>query len=141
MTLKSRWSRVGLGAALVLVGFLRSPATEAERTPFFAASVIFAGGETNLALTDSDATRINLPPAFDGWGCYIGDTQRVGVAFTKQVTCGGPWGFVDTFVSCDPKHRNAMASLRLRQAVQGTKAEIDTAEKVTIAAGCGYSKK
>jgi len=118
-----------------------SSVAEAEGRPLFVASLIFKGGETGLDLADDDATRVPLPTVFKGWGCYVDATQRVGSAFTKKVTCGGPWGFVDTFVTCDAKHREAMAVLRLRQPINGTKQEVDAAERVTITAGCGYSKK
>lgn len=51
----------------------------------------------------------------------------------KTITCGGKWGFVDAFVSCDSKHRKASAQLRLRQP-----ARQDAASKVTIGVVCGY---
>ena len=102
---------------------------------------MFAGGETHLDLADAVATPISMPPVFAGWGCYIGDTQRIGNGYTKRITCGGRWGFVETFATCDSKHPDATSILRLRQAIDGTKQEVDAAEKVTISVGCGYSRK
>lgn len=137
-----RYQRALLGFAIAALVFLgSSPVMTAERPPFFVASVIFKGGETRLDVPDNDATRVPLPAVFQGWGCYVDSTQRVGSAFTKKVTCGGPWGFVDTFVTCDAKHREGMAVLRRRQPIDGTKEDADAAERVTITAGCGYSKK
>lgn len=137
-----RYQSALLGLAIAAVVFLASSSVvTAERPPFFVASVIFKGGETRLDVPDNDATRVPLPAVFQGWGCYVDSTPRVGSAFTKKVTCGGPWWFVDTFVTSDAKHREGIAVLRLRQPIDGTKGEVDAAEKGTITAGCGYSKK
>ena len=100
---------------------------------------MFKGGETRLDLTDdAAAVSVPLPAVFSGWSCYVGDTQRQGSAYLKKITCGGKWGFVDTFVSCDAKNRRSGSALRLRQPIAGTKQEIDAAEKVTISVGCQY---
>ena len=115
--------------------------TRAERRPIFVGAVIFAGGETRLDLADATATPLSLPPVFAGWGCYVGDTQRVGSGYTKRTTCGGRWGFVETFVTCDAKHPDATSILRLRQPIDSTKQEVDAAEKVTITVGCGYARR
>ena len=108
----------------------------AERSPTFDGAVIFSGGETRMELTEKLAT-VPLPPAFAGWTCYIDGTQRNGPAYFKAITCGGKWGFVDTFVSCDPKHRTDSAKLRLRQPAAGDRVE-SAAEKLTIGVVCGY---
>jgi hypothetical protein len=121
----------------VFVFLCFSSSAEAERAPVFEGAVIFSGGETKLDLTDALAT-VPLPPDFVGWTCYIDGTQRNGPAYFKLITCGGKWGFVDTFVSCDSKHRNDSAKLRLRQPIAGDKAARAAAEKVTIGVVCGY---
>jgi hypothetical protein len=125
--------------ALALVW--NSPAALGEQPPFFVASVLSDDGETTITLSDKAATSVPMPAAFTGWGCYIGDTQRLGASYVKKITCGGPWGFVDTFVTCGPNRRSADAILRLRQPIAGGKEEADAAGKLTISAGCAYSKK
>lgn len=111
-------------------------AARGEHRAIFVASVIFPGGETRLDLSDMDATRVALPATFAGWGCYIGDTQRTEFGYTKQITCGGKWGWVDSFVSCDEKHKEGTSVLRLRQPIEGSKQAVDAAGKVTITVGC-----
>jgi len=101
---------------------------------------VFKGGETHLDLKDASPTPIPLPRVFAGWGCYVGVTERVGAAYMRQITCGGQWGAVDTYVSCDSTHRSAMSLLRLRQPIYGNKQEVDAAEKVSISVACGYDK-
>jgi hypothetical protein len=128
---------------LTILGFalLRSvSAAPADEPPIFVGGVVSAHGETTLYLTD-EITPLSVPPIFAGWACYIGDTQRKSGAYIKQITCGGPWGFVDAFVSCEPKHRQDHAIVRLRQPIDRSKQQIDAAEKLTITVGCGYGKK
>jgi hypothetical protein len=125
----------------LLALLLFSSGATAERPPFFEGTVIFKGGETRLDLTDdTKAVSIPLPSIFAGWGCYVADTQRSGPAYVKKITCGGKWGFVDTFATCSTKSREGMALLRLRQPVVGSKQDADAAEKVTISVGCGYAR-
>jgi hypothetical protein len=125
------------GAALAFAcPWLAPTLAAAERPPVFAGTVVFAGTSTKLVLPEGVATPVSLPQTFASWSCYVSDTDRSAGAYVRQVTCGGPWGLVDTFVSCDSKHRRQTASLRLRQPIEGTKAQVDAAEKVTITVGC-----
>lgn len=127
-------------AALLSVVATPGIATPADRAPVFEGSVLFAHGQTRLDLTD-ELEQISVPGVFMGWICYVGDTQRNGAAYVKQITCGGKWGFVDTFVSCDPSHRTNVATLRLRQPINGTLKEIDAAEKLSVSVSCGYLRR
>jgi len=113
--------------------------TLAATAPIFVGEVASSGSETRLNLSDS-LSSISLPPVFAGWLCYFDETQRVGRAFTKKITCGGKWGFVDAFASCDSNHRHSFASLRLRQPIADSKGDSDAADKVVITLGCGYPK-
>lgn len=133
--------RVLSGGLLLAILMLVSPKTSAERRPFFVANVVFKGGETKLNLSDNEPVQVPLRPVFAGWICYIDVTQRVaGGDYMRKITCGGKWGWVDSMVSCGPKHPGHMAGLRLRQPIDGSAAEVDAAEKVTITLGCGYEK-
>ena len=109
-----------------------------KRRPFFAALFSPTTGRLRLFFQTARPRRSQLPAVFTGWKCYIGDTERLGPSFVKKVTCGGPWGFVDTFVTCGPKHRIGEAVLRLRQPIAGTKEEADAAEKLTLSAASAY---
>jgi hypothetical protein len=128
------WRRpvVAICSAAFLLAGSRAPAARAERAPTFEGAVIFPGGETHLVLTD-ELAKVPLPEKFEGWTCYVDGTQRNGPVYFKTITCGGKWGFVDAFVLCGPKRRNASAQLRLRR--PGTH---DTANSVTIGVTCGY---
>jgi hypothetical protein len=130
-----------VGLTIVVFALLRNAsAAPPDERPIFVGSVISSHGEATLYLTDEIAP-LSVPPIFAGWTCYIGDTQHKGSAYIKQITCGGPWGFVDAFVSCEPKHRHDQAIVRLRQPINGSKQQVDAAEKLTITAGCGYGKE
>jgi hypothetical protein len=142
MSRRSLGSCLGLGAVFGAISLVwASPVARCESRPFFVASVLSDDGETTIILSDGAATPVPMPAVFTGWKCYIGDTERLGPSFVKKVTCGGPWGFVDTFVTCGPKHRIGEAVLRLRQPIAGTKEEADAAEKLTLSAACAYDKK
>lgn len=123
-------------AAVAWLSFCPSP-WSAERAPIFEGAVIFSGGETQLHLTDA-AAPLSLPAVFAGWVCYIDETQRANRTYVRKVTCGGKWGFVDTFTSCDSKHPHSVSTMRLRQPIDGPKEAVDAAEKVTITLGCNY---
>ena len=126
-------------AGLALLGIVAplGSAARADKAPLFEGAVLFAHGRTRLDLTDH-LERVSVPEVFAGWTCYIDATQRNGAAYVKQITCGGKWGFVDTFVSCDPKHRRGDATLRLRQPINGTLEQMNAAEKLSISVMCSY---
>jgi hypothetical protein len=130
-----------LSTGLLLVAVvLASPSTSAERRPLFEGGVLFAGGQTRLDLSDHEAVPIPLRPVFAGWTCYIDVTQATSDGYARKITCGGKWGFVDSFVTCGTKHRENTTMLRLRQPIVG-KAESDAAEKVTIFLTCGFVRE
>lgn len=130
-------------AVVALVVLLAGSPASSERPPVWVAVIAFDGGETRLDLADETPTPLTLPAPFAAarWGCYIDATQIVAGAFTKQVTCGGPWGLVDTFVSCGPKQRNGLGFLKVRKPLDSKKTEVSEAEKITITVGCAYGKK
>ena len=116
---------------------LFSSTSVAEDPPVFVGRVVSAAGVIQPQLADS-SVRISLPPIFAGWSCYFDETQQLGRVYLKRITCGGKWGFVDTFVSCDYKHRRGDGMLKLRPPVDGTPKSADASENVTISLGCAY---
>jgi hypothetical protein len=116
---------------------LPSSTTVAEAPPVFVGLVNSSAGDAELHLADTSVP-IPLPAIFSGWRCYFDDTQQLGPCYVKRIICGGRWGFVDTFVSCDPKHRRADGMLKLRPPRDGTAKSADATEDVTIRLGCAY---